>query len=62
MWHAFAQAIRAGVECTPSFRDAVKMHRFMDATERSMRDRRWAAVDYSGISDRSQEITSGMSL
>jgi predicted dehydrogenase len=49
MWHAFAAAIQAGVECTPSFRDVLKMHYFMDATEKSMRNRCWVKVDYSGL-------------
>ena len=49
MWHAFAQAIHSGTDCAPSFRDVLKMHYFMDATERSMRERRWIAVDYSGL-------------
>jgi predicted dehydrogenase len=49
MWHAFAKAINTGTECTPSFRDVVKMHYFMDATEKSMAERRWAAVDYSQL-------------
>jgi predicted dehydrogenase len=51
MWHAFALAINAGVECAPSFRDVLKMHHVMDATEKSMQDRRWVAVDYSGLRD-----------
>jgi predicted dehydrogenase len=46
MWHAFATAINTGLECKPSFRDVLKMHRFMDATEKSMSDRRWAKVNY----------------
>jgi predicted dehydrogenase len=50
MWHAFAVAINAGVECTPSFRDVLKMHYVMDATEISMRDRCWVKVDYSALS------------
>jgi predicted dehydrogenase len=49
MWHAFATAINAGVECVPSFRDVVKMHYVMDATEKSVRDRCWVTVDYSGL-------------
>ena len=51
MWHAFANAINSGVECAPSFRDELKMHCVMDATEISMRDRRWVKVDYSLASD-----------
>jgi predicted dehydrogenase len=50
MWHAFAHAIHSGEECAPSFRDVLKMHCFMDATELSMRDRRWVKVDYSRLS------------
>jgi predicted dehydrogenase len=50
MWHAFAAAIHAGTECTPSFRDELKMHCVMDATEESVRDRRWVKVDYSRLS------------
>jgi predicted dehydrogenase len=49
MWFAFAQAINAGRECAPSFRDVLKMHYFMDATEASMAERRWAKVDYHGL-------------
>jgi predicted dehydrogenase len=51
MWHAFAGAIHAGVECTPSFRDVLKMHYFMDATEQSMQGRQWVKVDYSGLAE-----------
>lgn len=51
MWHAFAMAINARVECSPSFRDELKMHYVMDATEISMRDRRWVKVDYNGLSE-----------
>ena len=50
MWRAFAHAINVGEECTPNFRDALKMHYFMDATEKSMAERRWASVDYSKLS------------
>ena len=49
MWHAFATAINAGTECAPSFRDVLKMHRFMDATEKSVAERAWVKVDYSGV-------------
>ena len=49
MWFAFATAINAGAECSPSFRDELKMHYVMDATEISMQDRRWVKVDYSGL-------------
>jgi predicted dehydrogenase len=49
MWRAFADAINAGQECTPSFRDVLKMHYFMDATEKSMAERRWVGVDYSKL-------------
>lgn len=49
MWHAFATAINSGTECTPSFRDVLKMHYFMDATEVSMAERRWAKVDYKEL-------------
>jgi predicted dehydrogenase len=52
MWHAFATAINSNAECSPSFRDELKMHYVMDATETSMRDRRWVTVDYSGIARR----------
>lgn len=47
MWYAFAKAIYEGRECTPSFRDELKMHCVMDATEISMQERRWVTVDYS---------------
>jgi len=62
MWHAFAGAINSGVECAPSFRDVVKMHYVMDATEKSMQDRRWVKVDYSGLSDRRDRITNLMAV
>jgi len=48
MLFAFAHAINDGRECAPSFRDVLKMHYFMDATEASMAERRWARVDYHG--------------
>jgi hypothetical protein len=47
MWHAFAHAIDSGTECAPSFADKLKVHCVWDATEKSMRDRCWAKVDYS---------------
>jgi len=49
MWHAFGGAIRSGAECSPSFRDELKLHYVWDATEKSMRDRAWVKVDYSGL-------------
>jgi predicted dehydrogenase len=49
MWHAFAHAIHTGTECAPSFHDKLKIHYVWDATEKSMRDRRWVKVDYSGV-------------
>ena len=51
MWHAFAHAIQSGTECAPSFRDELKMHYTMDATEVSMRERRWVKVDYSKLAE-----------
>jgi predicted dehydrogenase len=51
MWYAFAKAIQSGGECTPNFRDELKMHCVMDATELSMHDRRWVTVDYSLIGE-----------
>jgi predicted dehydrogenase len=51
MWHAFAQAIRNGTECAPSFRDKLKLHYIWDATEKSVRDKGWVKVDYSGLED-----------
>ena len=48
-WHAFAAAIRSGAEFTPGFREQLKMHYVWDATERSMRERAWVTVDYSGL-------------
>ena len=51
MWHAFAAAIHSGSECAPSFGDELKMHCFMDATERSMQERRWITVDYSALAE-----------
>jgi predicted dehydrogenase len=49
MWRVFAEAIRSGVDCAPSFRDVLKIHYFMDATEKSMAERRWVDVDYSRL-------------
>ncbi len=49
LWHTFAKAIHEGKECAPSFRDELKMHYVMDAAEKSMQDRSWVKVDYSGI-------------
>jgi len=46
MWHAFAHAINNGTECAPSFHDKLKIHYVWDATEKSMRERRWIKVDY----------------
>lgn len=51
MWHALADAIHGGTECAPSFRDVLKMHYFMDATEKSTHDRCWVKVDYSALTD-----------
>jgi predicted dehydrogenase len=48
-WHAFAAAIRAGRDGAPSFRDELKIHCVWDAAEKSVRDKRWAAVDYSPL-------------
>src|SRR6185436_2461131 len=48
-WHAFAAAIRSGAAFSPDFGDQLKMHCVWDATEQSMRDRRWVAVDYSAL-------------
>lgn len=49
MWHAFAEAIRDGKPFAPSFREQLKMHRVWDATETSMRERRWVKVDYGEL-------------
>ena len=62
MWYAFAKAIQEGRECTPSFRDELKMHCVMDATEISMQERRWVKVDYSlagqdGISKHAEVVS-----
>jgi predicted dehydrogenase len=48
-WHAFARAIHGGAPFAPGFREQLKMHCVWDATEQSMRDRRWATVDYSAL-------------
>jgi predicted dehydrogenase len=48
-WHAFAQAIHAGRDCAPSFRDKLKIHYIWDALDESVRDQRWARVDYSRL-------------
>lgn len=44
-----ARAINEGHECTPSFRDKLKIHRVWDAAEESVRTRSWRQVDYSGV-------------
>jgi predicted dehydrogenase len=49
MWHAFARAIREGGPFAPSFREQLKMHYVWDATEQSVRERRWVDVDYRGL-------------
>ncbi len=48
-WHAFAEAIHAGRDCAPSFRDKLKIHYVWDAVDKSVRDRRWVKVDYSQL-------------
>lgn len=49
MWHAFAQAIHAGHEAAPNFRDKLKIHYIWDAVDQSVRGKRWVKVDYSGL-------------
>jgi predicted dehydrogenase len=49
MWHAFAEAIHAGRECAPSFRDKLKFHYIWDAAEESLRTNQWVKVDYSHL-------------
>ena len=49
MWHAFAEAIHAGKDCAPSFRDKLKIHYVWDAVNESVRGRRWAKVDYANL-------------
>jgi predicted dehydrogenase len=49
MWHAFAEAIHAGRECAPSFRDKLKIHYIWDAAEESLRPNQWVKVDYSHL-------------
>ena len=48
-WHAFARAIREGTPFAPGFREQLKMHYVWDATELSMKERRWVKVDYSAL-------------
>jgi predicted dehydrogenase len=48
-WTAFHQAIVAGRDGAPSFRDELKTHCVWDATEQSMAEERWIKVDYSGV-------------
>jgi len=50
-WHAFAAAIHGGPVFAPGFREQLKMHYVWDATEKSMRDRSWVKVDYSGLGE-----------
>ncbi len=49
-WHAFAQAIGAGRDGAPSFRDELKIHCVWDAAEASVREKRWVDVDYGALS------------
>ena len=49
LWHAFAAAINSGAECATDFRTQLKIHCVWDATEKSMRDRKWVKVDYSRL-------------
>jgi len=46
-WMAFANAIREGHECHPSFRDKLKIHYVWDAAEESSRTRSWQDVSYT---------------
>lgn len=43
-WAAFFDGIRDGVDCQPSFADGLKLHRILDASERSMETSGWAKV------------------
>jgi predicted dehydrogenase len=56
MWYAFADAINTGAECAPSFRDELKMHCVMDATEISMQERRWVTVEYGAALESGDEM------
>ena len=49
MWHAFAEAIHEGKPFAASFREQLKMHHVSDATETSMRERRWVKVEYGDL-------------
>lgn len=49
MWYAFAEAIREGKPFAPGFREQLMMHHVWDATETSMRERRWVKVDYGAL-------------
>ena len=51
MWHAVAEAIREGKPFAPGFREQLKMHHVWDATETSMRERRWVKVEYGEVGD-----------
>jgi hypothetical protein len=48
-WTAFHQAICAGRDGAPSFRDELTIHCVWDATEKSVAEERWIKVDYSGV-------------
>jgi predicted dehydrogenase len=48
-WLAFSQAIRGGKAFDPGFREQLKMHCVWDASETSMRERRWVKVDYGRV-------------
>jgi len=48
-WAAFHKAIMEGRECTPGFRDGLRLHRIHDAASKSASSGIWVDVDYRGI-------------
>lgn len=43
-WHALAEAINKDAECSPSFRDELKIHRVWDAADKSMVTGCWQRI------------------
>ena len=48
-WAAFHEAIVSGTPYAPSFKEGLKIHDILDASERSVARRGWADVDYANL-------------
>ena len=48
-WAAFHEAIVTGTPYTPGFKEALKIHDILDASERSVARRGWADVNYGNV-------------